>query len=224
MAKLALAPVLICLGTISIAAVRLAAGGSDENGVISFKGNINSARATRPSTVFRTGDPNPAKRAVVFSNFGKKNYLYENNVAWDVAGPVSGVQRQWVAMPFTPSFDAQVTQISVAVEHNRGSPNSFVLSLTADNGGQIPGNVICSWIVSNAPKFGTCCTVDTVNEIKPLIVEKGTQYWVVAKTNGDEEGTRMEWDLSPQAIEGNFALNHGHGWYRYTAFTSAFAI
>jgi hypothetical protein len=78
--------------------------------------------------------------------------------------------------------------------------------------------------VSNAPKFGTCCTVDTVNDIQRLSVSKGTQYWVVARTNGDEEGTRMEWDLSPQAIEGNFALNNGQGWYQYTAFTSAFAI
>jgi hypothetical protein len=209
MSKLTLASVLICLGTISITAVRLAAGGSDENEVM---------------TVSRAEDPNPAKRAVVFSNFGKKNHLYEDTVAWDVAGPESGVQQQRVAMPFTPSFDAKVTQISVAVEHNLGSPNSFVLSLTADNGGQIPGKVIRSWIVSNAPEFGTCCTVDTVNDIKRLIVNKGTQYWVVAKTNGDEEGTRMEWDLSPQAIEGNFALNNGLGWYQYTAFTSAFAI
>jgi hypothetical protein len=224
MSKLTLARILICLGAISVTPARLAAGGSDENGVISFKGNINWAWATRPSTVVRAEDPNPAKRAVVFSNFGQKNHLYEDTVAWDVAGPDSGAQQQWVAMPFTPSFDAQVTQISVAVEHNTGSPNSFVLSLTADNGGQIPGKVIRSWIVSNAPKFGTCCTVDTVSDSERLIVNKGTQYWVVARTNGSEERTRMEWDLSPQAIEGDFAFNNGQGWYRYTAFTSAFAI
>jgi hypothetical protein len=174
--------------------------------------------------VFRAGDPNPAKRAVVFSNFGKEKHLYEHSVAWDVAGPDSGVQQQWVAMPFTPSFDAQVTQISVAVEHNTGSPNSFVLSLAADTRGGLPGKVIRSWIVSHAPNFATCCVVDTVNDIQGVIVNKGTQYWVFAKTNGGEEGTRMEWDLSPQAIEGNFALNNGLGWYQYTAFTSAFAI
>lgn len=188
----------------------LAAGCSDENGLL---------------TVFRAEDPTPAQPpVVVFSNFGKKNHLYEDTVAWDVAGPDSGVQQQWVAMPFTPSFDAQVTQISVAVEHNEGSPNSFVLSLTADNGGRVPGKVIRSWIVSHAPKFRTCCTLDTVSDIKPPIVNKGTQYWLVAETDGNEEGTRMEWDLSPQAIEGNFALNNGKGWYGYTAFTSAFAI
>jgi hypothetical protein len=39
MSKLTLTRVRICLGAVSIAAVRLAAGGSDENGVISFKGN-----------------------------------------------------------------------------------------------------------------------------------------------------------------------------------------
>src|ERR1700681_2950092 len=106
LSKLTLARVLICLGTISIAAVRLAAGGADERGVVTVSG---------------AAHPKPAKRAVVFSNFGKKNHLYEDTVAWDVAGPDSGVQQQWVAMPFTPSFDAQVTQISVAVEHNTGS-------------------------------------------------------------------------------------------------------
>jgi hypothetical protein len=87
MSKLTLACVLICLGTLSITAVRLAAGGSDENGVISFKENINSAWATGPSTVFRAEDPNPAKGAVVLSKLGQKNHFYEGTVAWDLAGP-----------------------------------------------------------------------------------------------------------------------------------------
>jgi hypothetical protein len=112
----------------------------------------------------------------------------------------------------------------MAVEHNSGSPNSFVLSLNADGGGQIPGKVIPSWIVSNAPKFGTCCTVDTAKDIKRVTVSKWTQYWIVVRTNADEEATRMEWDLSPQASERNFALNNGQGWFEFTAFTSAFAV
>ena len=87
MSKLTLAGVLVGLGTICLAAVKLAAGGPDESGVISFKGNVNSAWATRPSIVFRAGDPNPANLVVVFSNFGKKSHLYEHTVAWDVAGP-----------------------------------------------------------------------------------------------------------------------------------------
>jgi hypothetical protein len=87
MSKLTLAGVLVGLGTICLSAVKLAAGGPDESGVISFKGNVNSAWATRPSIVFRAGDPNPANLVVVFSNFGKKSHLYEHTVAWDVAGP-----------------------------------------------------------------------------------------------------------------------------------------
>jgi hypothetical protein len=206
MPKLTLARLLTCLGTISLAAVTLAAG-----------------RAVSPLTAVLTQVPNPARGEVIFSNFGPTNHLYEDTAAWDVAGPDGGVQRQWVAMPFTPMLDAEATQIAVAVEHNTGLPNSFVLSLNEDNGG-LPGKIIRSWIVSNAPKFGTCCTVDTANDNKGVKVTKGTQYWVVAETNASEEATRMEWDISPQAIEGRFAFNNGQGWYQYTAFTSAFAV
>jgi hypothetical protein len=59
---------------------------------LSFKGNINWAWATRPSTPVHEEDPDSAKRTVIFSNFGRKNHLYEDTVAWDVAGPDSGAQ------------------------------------------------------------------------------------------------------------------------------------
>lgn len=168
-------------------------------------------------------EPNPANLVTIFSNFGPPGHLYEKNVSWDVAGPDSGVQEQWVAMPFTPRFNARVTQISIAVEHNSGLPNSFVVSLN-DNGGLLPGRVIRSWLIKNAPKFGTCCRVDVAEDAQGLAVKKGTQYWVVTKTNASEKKTRMEWDLTPRPIEENFAFNNGQGWYEYTAFPSAFAV
>jgi len=224
MAKLRLAGILICLGAVSIGAVTLRASGSDDSAVISFKGPVNWALATKPCAAIRAVDPNPGKLATIFSNFGRPGHLYEGDISWDVAGPHSGVQEQWVAMPFTPKFDAVVTQISVAVAHNTGSPNSFVLSVNEDNGGQVPGDPIRSWLVKNAPKYGTCCALDVVNDSKGIKVKKGTQYWVVAKTNASEQETRMEWDLSPRGGESNFAFNNGQGWYGYTAFTSAFAI
>ena len=161
---------------------------------------------------------------VIFSNLGKKDHLYEDNVAWEVAGPDSGVQQQWVAMPFTPNFDAEVKQIAVAIENTSGSPNSFLLSLNADGGGLIPGKVLHRWSVKQVPKFGTCCILDVVKDATRIKLAKGNQYWIVAQTNEGEESTRMEWDLSPLGIEGNFAFNNGQGWYEYTAFTSAFAV
>jgi len=224
MTRITFAHALICLGVVSIAAVGLRASGSEDGAVISFKGRVNWALATRPSSDVQMLDPNPAKLVTIFSNLGKPGNLYEDNVSWDVAGPDSGVQEQWVAMPFTPNFDAVVTQISVAVEHNTGAPDSFVLSLNADNGGQVPGPVIRRWLVKKPPKYGTCCILDVVKDAKGLQVKKGTQYWVVAKTNVSQQATRMEWDLSPKGIEGNFAFNNGQGWYEYTAFTSAFAV
>lgn len=224
MAKRTLMLALICFGILVPAGVILRAADSAGQGVISFKGRVNWALATMPSPVIEEADPNPAKLETIFSNLGPRGFLYTDNVSWDVAGPDSGVPEEWVAMPFTPTFDAEVTRIAVAVEHNSGLPNSFVLSLNADGGGLVPGNAIHSWIVRDAPKFGTCCTLDVAKDERGLKVRRGTQYWVVAQTNEDEEGTRMEWDLSPLSIEGNFAFNDGTGWSEFTAFTSAFAV
>src|ERR1700686_4529125 len=170
MAKLTFAHTLICLAAVSIAALTLRASGSDD--IISFKGRVNWALATKLSAMVRGVDPNPAKLVTIFTNFGRSGHLYEDNVAWDVAGPHSGVQEQWVAMPFTPTFDAAVTQISVAVEHNTGSPDSFVLSLNEDVGGMVPGAVIRSWLVKNAPKYGPCCALDVVKDSEGLKVKK----------------------------------------------------
>src|SRR5579864_1553704 len=170
MTKVTLARTLLFLGAISIAAVALRASDAEDSAVISFKGRVNWALATKASSAVRTMDPNPANLVTIFTNFGKPGHLYEDNVAWDVAGPHSGVQEQWVAMPFTPTFDAAITQISIAVEHNTGSPNSFVLSLNADGGGLVPGTVIHNWLVKNAPKYGTCCTVDVVKNSEGLKV------------------------------------------------------
>jgi hypothetical protein len=217
-------PALICFGVLVPAGLILKADDSENQTVISFRGKANWAMATMASPVIRQTDPNPAKFATIFSNLGGNGDLYEKNVSWDVAGPDSVVPQQWVAMPFTPAFDAEVTRIVVAVEHTTGSPNSFVLSLNADGGGLVPGNVIHGWIVKRAPQFGTCCTLDVANDVRGVKVHKGTQYWIVAQTNEDEQGTRMEWDLSPMGIEGNFALNDGTGWSEFTAFTSAFAV
>jgi len=214
----------ICLGVLVPAGVVLTASDSESQEVISFRGKAHWALATMPSPVIHEADPNPDKLETIFSNLGPKGFLYTDNVSWDVAGPDSGVPEEWVPMPFTPTFDAEVTRIVVAVEHNTGSPNSFVLSLNADGGGLVPGKVIHRWIVKHAPKFGTCCTLDVAKDERGLKVGKGTQYWVVAQTNEDEKGTRMEWDLAAQGIEGNFAFNDGTGWFEYTAFTSAFAV
>ena len=223
-AKLTLVRVPICLGILSIAALMLSAASLDNDGVIAFPGKVSWAWATRPSPDVRIHNPNPAGLVVIFSNLGKAGQRYEDTVGWDVAGTDSGVKAQWVAMPFIAASDAEVTRIVVAIEYNSGSPNSFELSLNFDNGGTTPGNAIRTWTVKNAPKFGTCCTLDVVTDAKGLRVNKGTQYWVVAETNPTQQATRMEWDISPRDIESNFAFNNGNGWHEFVAFTSAFAV
>lgn len=223
MTKLTLACVLAGISIASLATMTLRASAQEENTAINFRGKVNWAWETKPATAIRVVDPNPAGRVVIYSNFGPNNGLYESNVAWDVAGPDSSFGPQWVAMPFTPTFDAAVTKIAVAVEHQSG-PNSFVLSLNADNGGQLPGKVLHSWNVANAPEFGTCCTLDMAKDSAETILHKGTEYWIVAATNEDEERTHMQWDLSPQGLESSFAFNNGQGWGEFTAFPSAFGV
>jgi hypothetical protein len=203
--------------------VSLIASEPDNNGVINFSGVANWAFAGRHSAVVLPHDPNPDGLVTIYSNLGNKTDLFVDNVGWDVAGPDSGVQQEWVAMPFTPTFDATVTQISIAVEHNSGSPNSFVLSLNAGDG-RLPGKAIKSWVIHDTPEFGTCCAIDVAKAKKGVAVTKGQQYWVVASLNASEDATRMEWNISSRAMEEFFSFNKGDGWGGFTASDSAFAV
>jgi hypothetical protein len=223
MAKLNLPAALFGAAVLSVGAVAILTAQSDDTGVIGFPGTVHWSWATRPSPDIHPHDPNPAGLVTIYSNLGTRNDLYVDNAGWDVAGPNSGVQQQWVAMPFTPSSNALATQISIAVEHNTGSPNSFVLSLNVDNN-RFPGTALHTWIVHNAPKYGTCCAIDVAKDSLGIALTKGTQYWIVASLNTSESASRMEWDISTKAIEEFFAFNNGHGWTGFTAFASAFAV
>ena len=170
-------------------------------------------------------DRGSQKFSTIFSNLGTGRNVYVANVGWDVAGPQSGVMEQSVAMPFKPRFNAEVTRIIVAVEHEHGIPNSFVLSLNED-GSEIstPGKQIHAWMIKDAPSFGTCCILDMARVGKDINVKRGVQYWVIVTTNAREAETHFQWNLSPKGIESNFSINNGQGWFEYTAFTSAFAV
>ena len=114
------------------------------------QGQSTGAGQPGPRLTFNPKIPIPLDLVTIYSNLGTRNDLSVDDAGWDVAGPDSGVQQQWVGMPFTPSSNALVTQISIAVEHNTGSRNSFVLSLNADNN-RLPGTALHTWIVHNAP-------------------------------------------------------------------------
>jgi hypothetical protein len=216
---------LLCQSILAIAGVTLMAAGPTDRGDTGFSGYPSLAIAMRSSAVVRPVNPNPAKLFTIFSNLGKGKNVYTHHVGWDVAGSDSGVTEEWIAMPFTPRSNAEVTQIAVAVQHDTGAPNAFVLSLNQDSGG-LPGKAIHTWMVKNLPPFGTCCTLDVAKDAAGLTLRKGIQYWVVARTNSSQAKTRDEWNLASAGIEGPFAINNndGQGWYQYTAFTSAFAV
>jgi hypothetical protein len=217
--------VLLGLGFLASAGMTIVAASPADQGDLSFSGSPSWAIATRSSAVVRPANPNAAKLFTIFTNLGIGQNLYTRHVGWDVAGSDSGVSEEWIAMPFTPKSNAEVTRIAVAVQHNTGAPNSFVLSLNQDSAG-LPGKAMHAWLVKNSPPFGSCCTLDVARNSTGLAVKNGIQYWVVARTNSAESKTRNEWNLASAGIEGPFAINNnnGQGWYRYTAFVSAFAV
>src|SRR5262249_45699939 len=154
--NLALSRALFCQGILVITGFTVVAARPADPKDIIYSGSPSWAVATSSSTVVRPLDPNPAKLFTIFTNLGKGRNLYTHDVGWDVAGSDSGVTEEWIAIPFTPKANAEVTRIAVAVQHNTGAPNSFLLSLNLDSAG-LPGRAIHTWSAKNLPPFGTCC-------------------------------------------------------------------
>jgi len=96
-------------------------------------------------------------------------------------------------MGFTPSGNYSLSQIDVSLTWTAGSNSGPVLTLNADDAG-LPGTVLMSWNLSGGlGSFGsnsTCCTaLKTVTPGSPLVLNAGTQYWLVA-----EAGASDTWD------------------------------
>jgi MYXO-CTERM domain-containing protein len=119
---------------------------------------------------------------VIYSNLGPGNsYLADS--AWDVTGPSSGDGFQSMAAPFTPSSNYSLAQIDAALV-SFGGPNTITLSLNADSGGA-PGAVIESWVINGLPASGASGSpVQTVTPVSTVLLNAGTQYWVVALATG----------------------------------------
>jgi len=120
----------------------------------------------------------PPGTKVIFSNLGPSaTDAYNDESGYYILGPKNSVgdDEQWIALPFTPTSNSTVTEITVAVGWISGG-KAIIVGLYSDASGDV-GSLLASNTSTNVPAFGTCC--ETVNvQITATAITAGTQYWV----------------------------------------------
>ncbi|HTZ96082.1 MAG TPA: choice-of-anchor R domain-containing protein [Terriglobales bacterium] len=145
---------------------------------------------------------------------------------WTISGSGSQLGFQAAdALPFTPSVNATVTRIGVAVSYISGD-NEVTVSLNADNSG-LPGASLASFTISNLPSLGMCCAVE-LQIISGISVTAGTQYWIVVQPTTPASTTWAAWnDNDTNQTTQNFAFQNsqdGSGWFSSQGIFGAFAV
>lgn len=161
-------------------------------------------------------NPNAGLKTI-YSNLATKNPngLYFSLVGQTIQGPWWGAPA-WYAVPFTPTFNANVTSIELPLGYIFSmSSTDVILSLNADNGG-LPGDALQSWVVTidTGIVAGSCCSVYT--ETGSIPVTAGQQYWVVVSTESDSD-MYVAWNVNTtdELDEVTNAYYDGTGWYSY---------
>jgi len=104
------------------------------------------------------------------------------------------VPEYWQAVPFTPAADMTVKEVEASVLWDEGT-NAVVLSLNQDSNG-LPGKAIHSWTVKNLALIGSCCQLATGKSQTGIPVTKGTQYWLVVRTNSNDTNIFAAWEVN----------------------------
>jgi hypothetical protein len=104
------------------------------------------------------------------------------------------VPEYWQGVPFTPAANMTVKEVEAAVVWAEGT-NAVVLSLNSDSNG-LPGKAIHTWNAKNLPTIGTCCQLATGKSKTGIPVTKGTQYWLVVRTNANDANIFAAWALN----------------------------
>ena len=180
------ASAILCVAVLALASATALA--ASKNGVTTSK-NGRQTIATKPQTkVFQPYVDNDAPASTIFSNLGS---AYPLGVYWcctggTISGPLSIIGTEyWEAIGFTPSANANVTKIAVAVGYVTGATTDVILSLTKDSGG-VPGAVLKKWKLKSMPSFGSCCVVDQKGGAS-IPVTAGTPYWVTVSTESNSD-------------------------------------
>jgi hypothetical protein len=163
---------------------------ASREGVVVSKDGRTTIATRHAQGVTRTEPSDPAL-VTIFDNIGT---AYPKGTYWccegyTITGPtaLSGFPEYWEAGAFTPTADHTITQVEVAVGFVQGV-NGLVLGVYNDASG-VPGTAIKTWSLSGLPIFGSCCIVETKKDAAGIPVKKGTQYWIVLKTNSKESTT-----------------------------------
>jgi hypothetical protein len=101
-------------------------------------------------------------------------------------GPPSFLFTYWVAIAFTPTADATVTRVEVPVGTYNTKVIDFLVNLDEDASG-VPGKSLKTWHAKAPNVYGSCCTLDVVNDKAGIPVKAGTQYWVAVTTNSKSD-------------------------------------
>jgi len=150
----------------------------------------------------------PAGKTAIVNTFNDDpNNAYDCCVGWTLSstGSIIGA-KQTIAIPFTPSADTNLREVSVGIGWVTGA-NHATLSLSADDNG-MPGDSIKRAQEDDFPVFGSCCEIKS-QPSKPIPLMGGVQYWIVARVTAD---TWSAWNLNNIGAEGTYAFNPGGGW------------
>jgi hypothetical protein len=210
---------------LACSAVNAADADSNHGAVIMFKGTPNWMLATAPSS-FLTPTVMPATNLYkIYSTLGPHGETYYYSAGFAITGPKYSFGEQWVAFPFTPKADAEVTEVAAAVMYVTGT-NGVTISLNEDTNG-LPGKPLRTWNLTNLPTFGNCCKLDFLHSPKGVPVKKATQYWIVARTNKNTEDTGDAWDYTYNLAQGECAESNTNGkvWDSFpNCYVSAFGV
>lgn len=165
--------------------------------------------------------PSAAKSITLYTNFNAiPAYRYDGATGWPISSDANGAPVQMAAMPFSPTVDATVGKIKLALTWVSGT-NGAKVALHADSGG-LPGVELGLYKVSKLPPFGSCCDTRAVNQVG-VPVSAGAQYWVVVSTKKSATTSAL-WNRNSTGVNGAVALHDGWGWFAVPDLPGAFSV
>ena len=143
-----------------------------------------------------------ASADILYSTLGP-NGEYDTQDFWFVDG--ANYNNQVLAMPFTPSSNATMTDAVLALSNYAGGNNPLNLYLYADDGGQ-PGTQLATLTQQGViPPYDTGGGLVQFNCNGCGTVNQGTEYWLVAWE--PDPNTQQAWMYAYQDQSGTFAFN-----------------
>lgn len=205
----ALAPCLI-----AVALAGSAATASPVHGIMLSRNGWTTS-VTRGSGIYLASPRHDDGATAIFSNIGVKYPLglYFCCSGATISGPDSVLNFQsWPAMQFTPSTDAVVTEIDVAVEWISGT-NEVDLGLYSDADG-VPGTLLKLFRATGLESVGGCCSFAVGKDRQGIAVSGSTPYWVAVTTDTNAPDTFASWEFNStdQLDALPSAVNKGSGW------------